>query len=83
MGARAIAIAFTQASYLYTKSIAALIACSEMIKDVGGHLAIIEANRDILDILAVIDFDKMILIVDSEPDLAAASVSSSSGSTGN
>ena len=68
-GARAIAIAFTPSSYLYTKSIAVLIACSEMIKDAGGHLAIIEANRDILDILSVIDFDKVIKIVAEENDL--------------
>jgi anti-anti-sigma factor len=76
-GARAIAIAFTQSSYLYTRSIAVLIACSEMIKDVGGHLAIIEANRDILDILSVIDFDKVIKIVAAENDLVPRGVSPS------
>jgi anti-anti-sigma factor len=64
-----IALAFTQQSYLYTKSIAVLISCSELIKDAGGHLAIIEANRDILDILSVIDFDKMISLHASEADL--------------
>jgi hypothetical protein len=74
-GARDIAIAFTPHSYLYTKSIAVLIGCSEMIKDAGGHLAIIEANRDILDILSVIDFDKMIKISDSEDNLTAGSTS--------
>ena len=76
-GARSIAIAFTQSSYLYTKSIAVLIACSEMIKDAGGHLAIIEANRDILDILSVIDFDKVIKIVAAENDLVPGGVSPS------
>jgi anti-anti-sigma factor len=75
-GARSIAIAFTQSSYLYTKSISVLISCLEMIKDVGGHLAIIEANRDILDILSVIDFDKVIKIFASEADLAPDAVSS-------
>jgi anti-anti-sigma regulatory factor len=64
-----IAIAFTQQSYLYTKSIAALISCSEIIKDAGGHLAIIEANKDIMDILSVIDFDKMISMHASEAEL--------------
>jgi hypothetical protein len=75
-GARSIAIAFTKSSYLYTKSIAVLIACSEMIKDAGGHLAIIEANRDILDILSVIDFDKMIKIFEKENDLVPDDVPS-------
>lgn len=72
-GARNVAIAFTHSSYLYTRSIAVLIACSEMIKDSGGHLAIVEANKDILDILSVIDFDKMIRIVPAEEELAEPS----------
>jgi anti-anti-sigma factor len=71
-GARDVAIAFTQSSYLYTKSIAVLIACSEMIKDAGGHLAIVEANKDILDILSVIDFDKMIRIYGAEQELVSS-----------
>ncbi len=78
-GAKNVAIAFTPESYLYTKSIAVLIACSEMIKDAGGHLAIIEANKDILDILSVIDFDKMIRIVDKESDLATIASAPLSG----
>jgi hypothetical protein len=68
-GATYIAIAFTPQSYLYTKSIAVLISCSEIIKDAGGHLAIIEANGDILDILSVIDFDKMISLFKTEEEL--------------
>jgi anti-anti-sigma factor len=68
-GGKNIAISFTQNSYLYTKSIAVLIACSETIKDAGGHLAIIEANSDILDILSVIDFDKVIKIFKTEVEI--------------
>jgi len=75
-GVSNIAIAFTQKSYLYTKSIAVLISCSELIKDAGGHLAILEANRDILDILSVIDFDKMIVLYNSEADMVTGTVSS-------
>jgi anti-anti-sigma regulatory factor len=70
-GEQNIAVAFTQQSYLYTKSIAVLISCSEIIKDANGHLAILEANNDILDIMAVIDFDKMIILYKSEEDLVA------------
>ena len=68
-GVSNIAVAFTQQSYLYTKSIAVLISCSEIIKDAGGHLTIIEANKDIIDILSVIDFDKVIEMHKSEADL--------------
>jgi len=71
-GIKHIAIAFSQESYLYTKSIAVLIACSELIKDVGGSLAIIEANRDIIDIFSVIDFDKLIKMYKTEEELTAA-----------
>jgi anti-anti-sigma factor len=76
-GVSNIAVAFTQQSYLYTKSIAVLISCSEIIKDAGGHLAIIEANKDILDILSVIDFDKVIKMYESEADLLEGSQPSS------
>ncbi|HUI90647.1 MAG TPA: STAS domain-containing protein [Chitinivibrionales bacterium] len=79
-GARLIAIAFTPSSYLYTKSISVLIACSELIKDAGGRLAIVEANRDILDILSVIDFDKVIKIFADENDLVSDTVSAPSSS---
>jgi anti-anti-sigma factor len=72
-GVRNIALAFTSESYLYTKAIAVLIACSEMVKDAGGHLAFVEANKDILDILSVIDFDKMIKIFNSEEELGLSS----------
>jgi anti-anti-sigma factor len=68
-GNKNIAIAFTKNSYLYTKSIAILIACSEMVREAGGSLAIIEPNEDIVDILAVIDFDKIIKIFSSEEEL--------------
>jgi anti-anti-sigma factor len=76
-GKTCIALAFTQQSYLYTKSIAVLISCSEIIKDAGGHLAVIEANRDILDILSVIDFDKMISLYKTEEELVSSPSSSS------
>jgi hypothetical protein len=46
-----------------------------MIKDAGGRLAIIEANSDIMDILSVIDFDKVIRIFNTENDLAPDAVS--------
>jgi len=68
-GARHIVVSFTKNSYLYTRSIAVLIACLESIKDHDGSLAIMEANKDIFDILSVIDFDKMIKIVKSESEL--------------
>lgn len=55
-----------------SRSIAVLIACLEMIKDAGGHLAIVEANSDILDILTVIDFDRMIRIAASEEELVSS-----------
>ena len=73
-GTQHIVIAFTPNSYLYTRSIAVLISCLESIKDHNGSLAIMEANNDILDILSIIDFDKMIKIVKSESELGDTKV---------
>lgn len=64
-----IVFAFTKHSYFYTKAIAVLIGCSELIKEKGGTLSIIEANDDIHDILSLIDLDKEIRVFNSEKEL--------------
>jgi anti-anti-sigma regulatory factor len=63
------ALAFTQGSYLYTRSIATLVVCFEMVQEHNGHLALINPNKSIMDILAIIDFPKLIRICDSEEEL--------------
>ena len=68
-GSKDFAFSFTKNSFLYTRSIAVLITCSELIKENNGRIAIIEANDDILDLLNLIDFDSMIKVYPNEEDL--------------
>lgn len=68
-GINNIAIAFTKDSYLYTRSIATLVVCFEMIKEHDGQLALINPNKSILDFLAIIDFQKLVLVCQSEEEL--------------
>lgn len=63
------AFSFTKNSYLYTRSIAILISCAEMIKEQHGTLAIVNANEDILDLINLIDFDKVINVCNSLEEL--------------
>jgi anti-anti-sigma factor len=67
-----IAFSFTEASYLYTKSISVLVQCLEAIRDRGGTMAIIHPNDDIVDILDTLDFDKIIKIFPTEQDMVPA-----------
>ena len=70
MGAYKIALAFTKGSYLYTRSIATLVVCFEMIQERGGQLALINPNKSIRDILAIIDFPKLIRVCRNEEELS-------------
>ena len=72
-GITKIALAFSRDSYLYTRSIAVLVQCLEMINERKGVLAIFQPNEDILDMLAAISFDTRVLIALSENDLAVKS----------
>ena len=69
LGNKDIAFSFGDGSFLYTRHIATLVKCFEMLRDKGGTLAIIHPNRDIIDILALIDPEQMILKADSEAEL--------------
>jgi anti-anti-sigma factor len=69
IGITNIALAFTKGSYLYTRSIATLVVCFEMIKEHNGQLALISPNKSIQDILGIIDFPKIIRVCKSEEEL--------------
>ncbi len=65
-GIRSIALRFTEHSYLSTRTIAVLVTCFEEVKDRGGRLAIINPNEDILDVLGMIDLDRVVDYYPSE-----------------
>jgi anti-anti-sigma factor len=68
-GIRNIALVFTRDSYLSTRTISVLVNCFEAVKDVQGNLAIIGPNEDILDVLGMIDIDRMVRFYPSEEKL--------------
>ena len=68
-GNKDIAFSFGEGSFLYTRHIATLVKCFEILRDKGGTLAVIHPNRDIIDILALIDPEQMIVKADSEEEL--------------
>jgi anti-anti-sigma factor len=67
----AIAIHFTDGSYLCSRSGATLIRCWELIKEHNGVLALVNVNEDIHDFLSIIDLDSLIQTYDSEEELIA------------
>lgn len=68
-GERNIAVAFTEASCLYTRSIALLIRCMQFVRDSGGRFAIVEPNEWMLDTLDLINVDGFIDIFFSEAEI--------------
>lgn len=64
-----IALWFTSQSFLYSKNIAVLVQCVEMIKDRHGELAVVKPNEDVMCALRLIGFDTMARICTSEDEL--------------
>jgi len=56
-------------TYPYSKLISVLIQCNNLAKGRGGVLAIIQPNKDFLDVLIRTRLDDILLIVSSEEDL--------------
>jgi anti-anti-sigma regulatory factor len=73
-GARHIAVRFTEESFLYTPHIAVLVKCLESVREAGGSLAVVKPNRDVKDVLFLIDQERLIRMVDHEDMLASSAV---------
>jgi hypothetical protein len=71
MGKKHIAFTFGQNSFLYTRHIAVLVKCLEMLREESGSLAIVHPNRDIMDVLALIDPEHLIVKAETEDDLVS------------
>jgi hypothetical protein len=63
------ALWFTPSSFLYTRSIAILVQCFELIKNQNGNLAIISPNEDILYTLKIIGFMNFVRVYSSDGSL--------------
>ncbi|MBD3422597.1 MAG: hypothetical protein GF398_20980 [Chitinivibrionales bacterium] len=68
-GKKSIALAFTQDSYLSTPSVRIIAQCFELIKDRQGAFTFIAPNRDIRDMLDILNLRVMVTIVGSEDEL--------------
>lgn len=71
-GITKIALAFTEHSMLYSKNVAVLVKCLEIIKDRGGELVIIGPSESIKTALQTVHFDDLAKVCDTEEELATA-----------
>jgi hypothetical protein len=69
------AVGFSKSSFFYSKAIAGIILCIELIQTSGGSFSIIEANHEITDVVASIDDDGFIATYQTEEELIFNSVS--------
>jgi len=69
-GNKKVAINFEKETYLYSKLISVLIACSKCLRKDGGVLAILEPSKHIAKILTTLNLiDSVIKVYDSEAAL--------------
>ena len=64
-GARNIALAFPPQTFPYSRLIAALIQCYEMVDEKGGKLAVIEPNEDFMSFFRMINLNNILTIFPS------------------
>jgi anti-anti-sigma factor len=64
-----IAIAFTNASYIYSGALAILIDCFKKIMDKKGELCLVESHTEILNIFRFLHIDQFIPVYASLDDL--------------
>jgi hypothetical protein len=66
LGSRDFAVWFTPGTFLYTRTIAVLVQCFELIRNRKGSMAIIAANEDILYTLRIIGFLNFVKLCGSD-----------------
>ncbi len=72
-GKHAIAVSFSDATYIYSGAIAVLMCCHKALAEYSdGMLCIIEPNREIRNIFSTLNIDKVLPIYDSADDLPRA-----------
>jgi len=76
-----IAIAFTNASYIYSGALAVLIDCFKKIMDKKGELCLVESHSEILNIFRFLHIDQFIPVYGSLDDLPGVPNNSISKST--
>jgi hypothetical protein len=69
------AVGFSKNTFFYSKAIAGIILCAELIKNSGGSFTIIETNHEITDVVASIGSDGFIATFQTEDELILNSVS--------
>ena len=71
-GITKIALAFTRHSMLYSKNVAVLVKCLEIIKDRGGELVIVGPSDSFKTALQAVHFEDLAKVCDTEEELATA-----------
>lgn len=67
------AVGFSENSFFYSKTIAIIILCVELVKNSGGSFSIIEVTHEIADVVAAIDSDGFISTFQTEEELISHS----------
>ncbi len=68
-----IAISFSNASYLYSGAVAALVSCLKKLKDADGDMCILEPNGEIYELLSQMGISQIMPIYTSESELPDSS----------
>jgi anti-anti-sigma factor len=68
-----IAIAFSEDSFLSSKSVSVLVTATELVRDAGGRMVIINPNDSIKHLLHIIAFDGLVDVVQSTSQLSSFS----------
>ncbi len=69
-----IAISFSDASYLYSGAVAALVSCLKKLKDADGDMCILEPNGEIYELLSQMGISQIMPIYTSENELPDSSM---------
>ncbi len=69
-GAVNIALSLSINAYPYSKLISVLVRCKQIVQERGGVLAVVQSNKDFVEVLKRTKLDEIIKIAASEADLA-------------
>ena len=69
-GMTKIAISLSINAYPYSKLISVLVRCDQLVKERGGTLAVVQSNKDFIEVLKRTKLDAVFRIAASEEELA-------------
>ncbi|NLD94340.1 MAG: STAS domain-containing protein [Fibrobacter sp.] len=68
------AVSFSDASYLYSGAVAALVSCLKKLKDANGDMCLLEPNGEIYELLSQMGISQIMPVYTSENELPYSSI---------